>query len=65
MRTTKSTTTTHPKRNKNLAPLDACYLTSLPARIFFAYLYLSSSPFLGEVNDKGMNYGCTFNTRIC
>jgi hypothetical protein len=61
----KSNTTTHPKRNKNLGPLGACYLTSLPARICFAYLYLSSSAFLAKVNDKGMNYGHTLNTRIC
>ncbi len=61
----KSNTLTYPKRNKNLGPLGACYLTSLPARILFAYLYLSSLPFWVELTDKGMNYGCTLNTRIC
>jgi len=54
-----------PKETKTWAPSVHATSPHCLQEFFFAYLYLSSLPFLAKVNDKGMNYGHTFNTRIC
>jgi hypothetical protein len=47
-----------PRKSKRLALFDVCWLTSLVAKNFYAYLYFL--PFMTWVNGKGTNCGSQY-----